>query len=110
MCNPAQTRDVHRNVLETYCTASPGYATGGKRKYGSRKVVLVPVDEVATQPNPNALRSEGYEVLADDDRNEAPGLSRDHEATIDLLLTDVAMPHVDGIIGVFGDSNTSTNL
>jgi two-component system cell cycle sensor histidine kinase/response regulator CckA len=39
----------------------------------------------------------GYEVLAAADGNEAVGLSRAHEGTIDLLLTDVAMPHAVGI-------------
>ena len=64
----------------------------------TRKVILVADDESMLR---NLIRmvlhNAGYEVLAAANGNEALGLSRAHEGTIDLLLTDVAMPHVDGI-------------
>ena len=62
------------------------------------KVILLADDEVVLRNLVRTLlHSEGYEVLAAADGIEALGLSRAHKGTIDLLLTDVAMPHVDGI-------------
>jgi CheY-like chemotaxis protein len=42
------------------------------------------------------LRSKGYEVLAAGDGVEALELSRGHAGPIDLLVTDVVMPRMDG--------------
>ena len=65
---------------------------------GTRKVILLVDDEVTLRDLIRTLlHSEGHEVLAAADGNEALGLSRAHKGTIDLLLTDVVMPHVDGI-------------
>jgi two-component system cell cycle sensor histidine kinase/response regulator CckA len=65
---------------------------------GTRKVILVADDE-ATLLNfiRVFLHEEGYDVLAAADGNEALRLSRIHDGTIDLLLTDVEMPRLDGI-------------
>ena len=45
----------------------------------------------------SALQHKGYEVLAAADGNEALELFRAHAETIDLLLTAVELPAVDGI-------------
>ncbi len=42
------------------------------------------------------LRQEGYEVLTARDGNNALNIARKHEGKIDLLITDVMMPKVDG--------------
>ena len=64
----------------------------------TRKVILVADDESMLR---NLIRmvlhNAGYEVLAAANGNEALGLSRAHEGTIDLLLTDMEMPRLDGI-------------
>jgi two-component system, cell cycle sensor histidine kinase and response regulator CckA len=68
------------------------------RDMSTRKVILVADDEVILR---NLIRTlldeEGYEVLAAADGSEALRLSRTHEGTIDLLLTDVEMPRLDGM-------------
>jgi two-component system cell cycle sensor histidine kinase/response regulator CckA len=65
---------------------------------GARKVILVADDEAILRSLIRTLLDdEGYEVLAASDGNEALRLSRSHEGTIDLLLTDVQMPRLDGI-------------
>jgi len=64
----------------------------------TRKVILVADDEAMLRNLiRTVLRREGYEVLAAADGKEALELSRAHKGPIDLLLTDVTMPHVDGI-------------
>ena len=43
-----------------------------------------------------ALRKNGYTVLAAESGREALELVRDHSGAIDLLITDVMMPGMDG--------------
>jgi CheY-like chemotaxis protein len=43
-----------------------------------------------------ALRKSGYNVLAAESGREALELVRDHHGAIDLLITDVMMPDMDG--------------
>jgi two-component system cell cycle sensor histidine kinase/response regulator CckA len=43
------------------------------------------------------LEAEAYEVLAASDGVEAVELSQAHEGPIELFLSDVQMPHMDGI-------------
>ena len=42
------------------------------------------------------LRGEGYVVIEAEDPLQAIALARDHAGVIDLLLTDVVMPHLSG--------------
>jgi two-component system cell cycle sensor histidine kinase/response regulator CckA len=63
-----------------------------------RKVILVADDESAIHNSVREiLDDEGYEVLMAADGNEALLLSNAHKGNIDLLLTDVEMPCVDGV-------------
>ena len=43
------------------------------------------------------LEAEGHEILAAADGYEALELSRKYAGTIDMLITDVKMPHMDGL-------------
>lgn len=62
------------------------------------KVILVADDEVMLRNMIRTLLSiEGYEVLVAADGNEVLEVSRVHQGRIDLLLTDVEMPRLDGI-------------
>ena len=62
------------------------------------KVILVADDEpVLRGLIRTLLHDEGYKVLTAADGNEALRVSRAHEGMIDLLLTDVEMPRLDGI-------------
>jgi CheY-like chemotaxis protein len=44
----------------------------------------------------NALRESGYEVLEARDAGDAVRIAREHPGSIDLLLSDVVMPHLRG--------------
>jgi two-component system, cell cycle sensor histidine kinase and response regulator CckA len=61
-------------------------------------VILVAEDEMMIR---NIVRhmmeSEGHEVLTTADGAEALELSRNYTGTIDLLITDVVMPRLDGL-------------
>jgi CheY-like chemotaxis protein len=61
-------------------------------------VILVAEDEVIVR---NVvcllLQREGYQVLSAADGKEALELARQYQGTIDLLLSDIKMPRMDGI-------------
>ena len=64
----------------------------------TRIVILVVDDEIILRDLVHMLLDgEGYNVLAAADGTEALELSRTHPGKIDLLLTDVEMPRLDGI-------------
>jgi CheY-like chemotaxis protein len=61
--------------------------------------VLVAEDEVLVRNIVCLLlQYEGYQVLSAADGKEALELARKYQGTIDLLLTDVKMPHMDGVL------------
>ena len=61
------------------------------------RVVLVAEDEVVVR---NVvcliLQRDGYQVLSAADGREALELARQYQGTIDLLLSDINMPEMDG--------------
>lgn len=64
----------------------------------TRKVILVAEDQLMLGKLIHTLlREDGYEVLAAADGYEALELSRTHQGFIDLFLTDVDMPRIDGV-------------
>ena len=63
-----------------------------------RQVILIADDELGLLGLLQAFfEYQGYTVLAAADGREALKISRAHRGTIDLLLSDIAMPNIDGI-------------
>ena len=61
-------------------------------------VILVAEDEVTVRNLVrHVLEAEGHEVLAAADGEEALTISRQYAGTIDMLITDVVMPRLDGL-------------
>ena len=61
-------------------------------------VVLVAEDEVMIRNIVrHILEADGHEVLAAADGEEALELSRNYGGEIDLLITDISMPRLDGL-------------
>lgn len=61
-------------------------------------VILVAEDEVMIRNIVrHVLEADGHEVMAAADGQEALELSRQYSGTIDLLITDIAMPRLDGL-------------
>ena len=63
-----------------------------------RRVVLLADDEVLIRNLVRlSLEGEGFQVLSAADGLEALALSRNYPGKIDVLLTDIDMPNLDGI-------------
>jgi two-component system cell cycle sensor histidine kinase/response regulator CckA len=61
-------------------------------------VILIAEDEVMVRNLVrHLLQAEGHEILAAADGYEALELSRKYAGTIDMLITDVKMPRMDGL-------------
>jgi two-component system cell cycle response regulator CpdR len=61
-------------------------------------VILIAEDEVMVRNLVrHLLTAEGHEILAAADGSEALELSRKYDGTIDLLITDIKMPRMDGL-------------
>jgi CheY-like chemotaxis protein len=64
----------------------------------NQTVILIAEDEVVVRNVARiVLESEGYFVLCAGDGEEALKISRQYPATIHALLSDVQMPHFDGL-------------
>ncbi|HET7505332.1 MAG TPA: ATP-binding protein [Kofleriaceae bacterium] len=64
--------------------------------HGDERIVFVDDDLYVRATASRALRSRGYTVLEASDAQAALQLLRDHGDAIDLLVTDVVMPSMDG--------------
>jgi PAS domain S-box-containing protein len=90
-------------VFKTYLPrvdASPALErsrrTPKARRGDNETVLLVEDDPAVRTAAKRVLRASGYQVLAAANGNEALALAQSHESHIDLLLTDVVMPHIPG--------------
>ncbi len=67
-----------------------------EERCGTETVLVVEDDEIVRGLACEVLEMLGYSVLKASDPLEALDICRQHTGTIDLLLTDVVLPHMDG--------------
>jgi hypothetical protein len=76
-------------------------AAGGAPKpqpaRGHETILVVEDDGPLLELASAVLEAEGYRVLVASSAADALRLAEDHPGRIDLLLTDVVMPHVSGV-------------
>ena len=74
----------------------PSVEESGPRPNGNETILLVEDDELVRNLACEALEMFGYPTLTAADPAEAIAICDDHRGTIDLLLTDVILPQMDG--------------
>ncbi len=63
---------------------------------GSEKILMVEDEEALLQLGVDALEDSGYTVLAANTPEEALRLMQEHSVSVDLIITDVVMPKMNG--------------
>ena len=63
---------------------------------GSETVLIVEDDNSLRKLAQKSLQPHGYRVLVAENGEDALRISKEHEGTIDLLITDVVMPRMGG--------------
>ena len=63
---------------------------------GHETILIVEDEETVLRLSKNMLEMLGYNVLTADSKDQALNLFREHSHNIDLLITDVVMPNING--------------
>ncbi len=79
---------------------------------GHETILLVEDEEGVRRTVHSALERRGYQVLVAGSGDEALDLSRAHQGKIDLLLTDVVMPQMNGreLARIFGQERPDSTV
>lgn len=72
-------------------------AAGSTPHSASAVILLVEDDLMVREMAADLLKSEGYSVLVADSPSKAEEIEQSYSGTIDLLLTDVVMPEMNGV-------------
>ena len=76
--------------------AAPPVQAAGVGRGGHETILLVEDEELVRRAASRILRKKGYTVLDATTPEHAIALAKQHGPTIDLVLTDVIMPRIDG--------------
>jgi len=83
--------------VDEECTASESFEPQLTGDAGGETILIAEDEEVVRKLIREVLRAAGYEVLEAQDAEEALRIHELHGESIDLLLTDVVMPGLNGI-------------
>jgi two-component system cell cycle sensor histidine kinase/response regulator CckA len=82
-------------VNQRHCAAEAEEPAPEKEMKGSETILLVEDEAAVRRATAEFLRLQGYNVIEGKDGRDALAVARDL-ATIDLVVTDVVMPHMSG--------------
>lgn len=97
ICPARQPGDAPPNTRPTHSTRQRP-----DPKAGEATILLVEDNEAARIAIADFLREEGYQVLDSSHPHDALSLAQHHPRPVDLLLTDLALPEMDGE-ALYGD-------
>ena len=88
---------IMESPRESGATAPEFVRTPGPARVPSdRTILLVEDEDLVCRVLAEVLKSEGYHVIRARHGLEAIALAADHAGRIDLLITDVSLPHLSG--------------
>jgi len=90
------TFTVYLPLVQSQLVAPKGRSNPAVRPRGGETILLVEDDDSVRALADLLLRDCGYTVLATRDGADAVRLASEHAGRIDLLVTDVVMPRMDG--------------
>jgi PAS domain S-box-containing protein len=90
------TFKVYLPRVESALRAWPDGSEGTPESRGTETVLVVEDEEIVRRFTKVALEQLGYRVLSADGPAQALEITEHYEGQIDLVLTDVVMPHLDG--------------
>ena len=76
--------------------AQPKVARQPRDLSGAGRILFVEDEDMVRGMAAKLLRARGYEVIEAADGEEALELAKEHAGTIDMLISDVIMPGMDG--------------
>ena len=91
------TFDIFLPALEAAADRSEAPAPTALQPRGSETILLVEDDEDVRDFVQYVLRQAGYAVLTAANGPQAIALAKSHDGNIDLVLSDVIMPHMNGL-------------
>jgi two-component system cell cycle sensor histidine kinase/response regulator CckA len=84
------------SAAETLAGAQAAEAPAPRDLTGAERILLVEDEDAVRMFSVRALRNKGYEVLEAENGEAALALFDEHDDQVDLLITDVVMPTMDG--------------
>ncbi|HJV41352.1 cell cycle histidine kinase CckA [Caulobacter sp.] len=88
--------DAPAGVVAAQATAEPVKPRAARDLSGAGRILFVEDEDAVRSVAARLLRARGYEVLEAADGEEALLIAEEHAGTIDLLISDVIMPGIDG--------------
>jgi two-component system cell cycle sensor histidine kinase/response regulator CckA len=88
--------DAPASVIAAQAAAEPPKPRAARDLSGAGRILFVEDEDAVRSVAARLLRARGYEVLEAADGEEALLIAEEHAGTIDLLISDVIMPGIDG--------------
>ena len=88
--------DAPAGVAAVQAAAEPVKPRAARDLSGAGRILFVEDEDAVRSVAARLLRARGYEVLEAADGEEALIIAEEHAGTIDLLISDVIMPGIDG--------------
>jgi two-component system cell cycle sensor histidine kinase/response regulator CckA len=90
------TFKIYLPTVEQQADEIPAPKPVAKSVGGGETILLVEDEAALRQPAREFLASRGYTVIEATDGDDALRIAKNHTARIDLMITDVIMPHMGG--------------
>ena len=90
------TFKIYLPIVEVAAASLPAPQARRATHYGTETILLVEDDELVRRLAQRTLQAKGYTILEACSGNEALSFAGQYQNEIDLLLTDVVMPHMSG--------------